>query len=550
MGAQYPELVSGSDRILAIAEAEEDSFIQTLKSGTTIFDLAADQLKSEKSKSLSADTAFKLHDTYGFPFDLTLEMAREQGLGVDEVGFRKLMNEQRDRAKADAKAKKSGHTDLTEYRGIVDKSGASKFVGYENISAEAKLTGLLVDGKSVKEASAGADIEITLDRTPFYAEGGGQLADGGKIKLANGAVIEIEDVQSPVPGLIVHRGRIISGVVKNGEQAVADIDLERRLAISRAHTATHMVHKAFREALGETATQAGSENAPGRFRFDFPSTSAVPISVLNDVESRVNELLISDLQVHSEVMSQDAAKAIGAMALFGEKYGDQVRVVSVGDWAKELCGGTHVTRSGQLGLVKLLSESSIGAGVRRVEALVGYDAYQYLAREHVLLNSLTEIIKGSRAEELPQRISELVEKMKGMEKELSGVRSTKAMAAAGELLKKVKPIGSVNLIIDQLADEIAVDDMRSISTDLRGKLKAGIVVLATITAGKPLIVAAVSPEAIKLGVKAGELIKTGSTVLGGGGGGKDDFAQGGGVDSGAIVKAFAEITKVINGKIN
>jgi len=550
MGAQYPELVSGSDRILAIAEAEEDSFIQTLKSGTTIFDLAADQLKSEKSKSLSADTAFKLHDTYGFPFDLTLEMAREQGLGVDEVGFRKLMNEQRDRAKADAKAKKSGHTDLTEYRGIVDKSGASKFVGYENISAEAKLTGLLVDGKSVKEASAGADIEITLDRTPFYAEGGGQLADGGKIKLANGAVIEIEDVQSPVPGLIVHRGRIISGVVKNGEQAVADIDLERRLAISRAHTATHMVHKAFREALGETATQAGSENAPGRFRFDFPSTSAVPISVLNDVESRVNELLISDLQVHSEVMSQDAAKAIGAMALFGEKYGDQVRVVSVGDWAKELCGGTHVTRSGQLGLVKLLSESSIGAGVRRVEALVGYDAYQYLAREHMLLNSLTEIIKGSRAEELPQRISELVEKMKGMEKELSGVRSAKAMAAAGELLKKVKPIGSVNLIIDQLADEIAVDDMRSISTDLRGKLKAGIVVLATIAAGKPLIVAAVSPEAIKLGVKAGELIKTGSTVLGGGGGGKDDFAQGGGVDSGAIVKAFAEITKVINGKIN
>ena len=550
MGAQYPELVSGSDRILAIAEAEEDSFIQTLKSGTTIFDLAADQLKSEKSKSLSADTAFKLHDTYGFPFDLTLEMAREQGLGVDEVGFRKLMNEQRDRAKADAKAKKSGHTDLTEYRGIVDKSGASKFVGYDNISAEAKLTGLLVDGKSVKEANAGADIEITLDRTPFYAEGGGQLADGGKIKLANGAVIEIDDVQSPVPGLIVHRGTIISGVVKNGEQAVANIDLERRLAISRAHTATHMVHKAFREALGETATQAGSENAPGRFRFDFPSTSAVPTSVLNDVESRVNELLISDLQVHSEVMSQDAAKAIGAMALFGEKYGDQVRVVSVGDWAKELCGGTHVTRSGQLGLVKLLSESSIGAGVRRVEALVGYDAYQYLAREHVLLNSLTEIIKGVRADELPQRISELVEKMKGMEKELSGVRSAKAMAAAGELLKKVNPIGGINLIIDQLADEIAVDDMRSISTDLRGKLKAGIVVLATITGGKPLLVAAVSPEAIKLGVKAGELIKTGSTVLGGGGGGKDDFAQGGGVDSGAIVKAFAEITKVINGKIN
>ena len=550
MGPQYPDLISGSERILAIAQAEEETFTQTLKSGTSIFDLAATQLKSEKSKSLSADTAFKLHDTYGFPFDLTLEMAREQGLGVDEVGFRKLMNEQRDRAKADAKAKKSGHTDLTEYRAIVDKSGTSKFVGYENISAEAMITGVLVDGKSVAEANIGAEIEITLDRTPFYAEGGGQLADGGKIQLSNGAVIQVEDVQSPLPGLIVHRGSVVSGVVKSGAPVIAGIDLERRLAISRAHTATHMVHKAFREALGETATQAGSENAPGRFRFDFPSTSAVPISVLNDVESRVNELLIADLQVHAQVMSQDAAKAMGAIALFGEKYGDQVRVVSVGDWAKELCGGTHVARSGQLGLVKLLSESSIGAGVRRVEALVGHDAYQYLAREHVLLNSLTEIIKGARADELPQRISELVEKMKLMEKELSAVRSAKALAATSQIANKAKKVRDINLIVEQLESEIAVDDMRSIAINLRGKVKSGVVVLSTISSGKPLLVAAVSPEAIKLGIKAGDLIKIGSATLGGGGGGKDDFAQGGGVDVSAISKALNEITKLIEGKVN
>ena len=550
MGPQYPELISGSARILAIAQAEEETFAQTLKSGTSIFDLAATQLKSEKVKSLSADTVFKLHDTYGFPFDLTLEMAREQGLGVDEVGFRKLMNEQRDRAKADAKAKKSGHTDLTEYRAIVDKSGTSKFIGYENISAEATITGVLVDGKSVTEANIGSDIEITLDRTPFYAEGGGQLADGGKIQLSNGAVIQIEDVQSPLPRLIVHRGNVVSGVVKTGAAVVADIDLERRLAISRAHTATHMVHKAFREALGETATQAGSENAPGRFRFDFPSTSAVPVSVLNDVESRVNELLIADLQVHAQVMSQDAAKAMGAIALFGEKYGDQVRVVSVGDWAKELCGGTHVARSGQLGLVKLLSESSIGAGVRRVEALVGHDAYQYLAREHVLLNSLTEIIKGARADELPQRISELVEKMKSMEKELSAVRSAKALAATSQIANKAKKIRDINLIVEQLESEIAVDDMRSIAINLREKVKSGVVVLSTISGGKPLLVAAVSPEAIKLGIKAGDLIKIGSTTLGGGGGGKDDFAQGGGIDASAITKALKEITLLIEGKVN
>ena len=550
MGPQYPELIKDSKRILSVAESEEDTFIQTLKSGTSIFDIAAEQSKGAKSKSLSADTAFKLHDTYGFPFDLTLEMAREQGLGVDEVGFKKLMNEQRDRAKADAKAKKSGHTDLTEYRAIVDKFGTTKFLGYENITTEAKLTGVLVNGKITSEVNAGSELEIMLDRTPFYAEGGGQLADSGVIKLANGAIVKIDDVQTPVPGLFVHRGTVVSGVVKSGESVVAEIDLQRRLAISRAHTATHMVHKAFREALGETATQAGSENAPGRFRFDFPSTSAVPTSVLNDVESRVNELLIADLQVSAEVMSQDAARAIGATALFGEKYGDQVRVVSVGDWAKELCGGTHVSRSGQLGLIKLLSESSIGAGVRRVEALVGHDAYKFLAREHVLLNSLTEIIKGVRAEELPQRISELVEKMKSMEKEMSAVNSAKALAAASELVKRNKSIGTANLIIEQLGNQISGEDMRAIALDLKGKLKTAIVVLATVNDAKPLLVAAVSAEAIKLGVKAGELIKVGSTILGGGGGGKDDFAQGGGLDAGAITKAFTEITKFITGKIN
>ena len=550
MGPQYPELIKDTKRILSVAESEEDTFIQTLKSGTSIFDIAAEQSKGAKSKSLSADTAFKLHDTYGFPFDLTLEMAREQGLEVDEAGFKKLMNEQRDRAKADAKAKKSGHTDLTEYRAIVDKYGTTKFLGYENISTEAKLTGVLVNGKVASEVNAGSELEIMLDRTPFYAEGGGQLADNGVIKLANGAVVKIEDVQTPVPGLFVHRGTVVSGVVKSGEAVVAEIDLQRRLAISRAHTATHMVHKAFREALGETATQAGSENAPGRFRFDFPSTSAVPTSVLNDVESRVNELLIADLQVSAQVMTQDAARAMGATALFGEKYGDQVRVVSVGDWAKELCGGTHVSRSGQLGLVKLLSESSIGAGVRRVEALVGHDAYKFLAREHVLLNSLTEIIKGVRAEELPQRISELVEKMRSMEKEMSAVNSAKAMAAAGELVKKNKSIGSASLIIEQLGNQISGEDMRAIALDLKSKLKTAIVVLATVNDAKPLLVAAVSADAIKLGIKAGELIKVGSAILGGGGGGKDDFAQGGGLDAGAITKAFTEITKFITEKIN
>ena len=548
MGPQYPELISDQKRILAVSIAEEESFLQTLKSGTQIFDLASTQLKAQKKSVLPGDEVFKLHDTYGFPFDLTLEMAREEGLEVDEDGFRRLMNEQRDRAKADAKAKKSGHTDLSEYKKIADSKGASTFVGYTQIESEAVVNGILVDGISVQSAISGSEVEIVLDRTPFYAEGGGQLADGGRVTLANGAVVEIDDVQNPVNGLSVHRGRVISGEVALGSQALAAIDLERRNAISRAHTATHMVHKAFREILGETATQAGSENSPGRFRFDFPSTGAVPDSVLNEVEARVNTLLLDNLEVTAETMSQDAAKKIGAMALFGEKYGDQVRVVSVGDWARELCGGTHVSASGQLGLIKLLSESSVGAGVRRVEALVGVDAYKYLAREHLLLNSLTEIVKGARPEELPERISDLLNKIKEIEKELATVRSAQAMSQVGSLAEKAVVVNGISVIATALGDGIAADDLRKIATDLKNRSANSVVALVSVVEGKAVLVAAVSDGAKSAGVKAGALVKIGSTILGGGGGGKDDFAQGGGTNLDQISVALSAITDAISGK--
>ena len=548
MGPQYPELIADKNRILAVSVAEEESFLQTLKSGTQIFDMASTQLKASKKKLLPGAEVFKLHDTYGFPFDLTLEMAREEGLEVDEEGFRRLMNEQRDRAKADSKAKKSGHTDLSEYKKIADAKGASTFVGYTHNESESVINGILVDGISVASAISGQDVEIVLNRTPFYAEGGGQLADGGRITLANGAFIEIEDVQTPVNGLSVHRGRVISGEVSTGSKALAAIDLERRNAISRAHTATHMVHKAFREILGETATQAGSENSPGRFRFDFPSTGAVSDLVLNEVESRVNTLLLDNLAVTAETMTQDAAKKIGAMALFGEKYGDQVRVVSVGDWARELCGGTHVERSGQLGVVKLLSESSVGAGVRRVEALVGVDAYKFLAREHILLNSLTEIIKGARAEELPERISDLLAKIKDIEKELAGVRSAQAMGQIGALADTARIINGTSVVTAVLPDGITGDDLRKIALDLKARAPQSAIALISSSEGKPVLVVAVSDAAKAAGLKAGALVKIGSTVLGGGGGGKDDFAQGGGTDSSKSQIALAAIVDSISGK--
>jgi len=462
-------------------------------------------------------------------------------LQIDGDGFKRLMKEQKERAKADAKAKKTGHTDLSEYRNIAEKAKALEFVGYEHLSAEASIVGVLVDGKSEKSVSVGNEIEIVLDRTPFYAEGGGQLADGGVIRTSDGAIIEIDDVQAPLPGLFVHRGRVSDGEVRIGTKVFAEIDRERRAGISRAHTATHMVHKAFREILGETATQAGSENAPGRFRFDFPSTGAVPKSALDEVELRVNTLLADDLVVTAEEMSIDEAKSMGAMALFGEKYGERVRVVSVGDWARELCGGTHVHRSGQLGLIKLLSESSIGSGVRRVEALVGVDAFSYLAREHVILNSLTELIKGTRPEDLPERISKLLQKIKEMEKEFKVIKLAQAREKIPGLVSSAEKLGKLSVVINHFEGELGGDELRTLALELREKLKGAVVILSSVVEDRVVLVCATDELSRSSGVKAGELAKRASQILGGGGGGKDDFAQGGGTDTSGLKAAFAAL---------
>lgn len=526
MGPQYPELITDQKRIEEVTAAEESTFRETLKSGTQIFEVASRRAIESGSKKLDAIDAFKLHDTYGFPFDLTLEMATEAGLSIDEAGFRSLMKEQKDRAKADAKAKKTGHTDVSEYRRILEASSSTDFVGYHQSMAEAKVVGVLTQGKSVKSGTG--DVEVVLDRTPFYAEGGGQLSDHGEIHLANGAIVDVFDVQSPLPGLFVHRGTVVQGEIEVGALAQAKIDHERRIGISRAHTATHMVHKAFREVLGETATQAGSENAPGRFRFDFPSTSPVSSMSLQEVEGRVNSLLLSNLPVIAQEMSQDEAKAMGAMALFGEKYGDRVRVVSVGDWARELCGGTHVAASGELGLIKLLSESSIGSGVRRVEALVGVDAFSFLAREHLLLGRITELVKATKVEELPERIEHLLNSLKEAERDLASVRISRAIEELTPRLSSGEVHDGVTWFAQLLAYPLGGDELRQVALALRDRRPSSAIVLATVVAGKVVLVAATDSAAREKGVKAGALVKAGSSVLKGGGGGKDDFAQGGG----------------------
>ncbi|WP_286967096.1 MULTISPECIES: alanine--tRNA ligase [Arsenicicoccus] len=543
MSRSYPELKRDFSRISQIAYAEEEAFRRTLTSGTTILDSAVSAVKTSGAGVLGGDKAFQLHDTYGFPIDLTLEMAAEQGVSVDEEGFRRLMGEQRARAKADARAKKQGHGDAHAYRELADALGhAVEFTGYDEVRSEARVSGLVVDGESTRSAAAGQDVEIVLDRTPFYAEGGGQLADGGRIELDNGAVIEVRDVQKPIHGLIVHKATVVSGEVVPGLAAHALVDLQRRRAISRAHTATHMVHKAIREALGDTATQAGSENAPGRFRFDFNATSAAPVSVLNEVESKVNTMLLEDLEVRADVMTQEEAVATGAMALFGEKYGNEVRVISVGEWARELCGGTHAQRSGQLGVVKLLGEASIGSGVRRVEALVGSDAYDFLAREAAIVGQLTADLKV-RSEELPERISSILGKLKDAEREITAMRQQQALAASGRLASEAKDVYGVSFVGHQ-AQGVSGDDLRALVLDLRGRLgndRPAVVAAATESKGRPVVIVATNERAREWGIKAGELVRVAAQTLGGGGGGKDDLAQGGGQDAAKIGDALTQV---------
>jgi alanyl-tRNA synthetase len=475
-------------------------------------------------------------------------MAAEQGLAVDEDEFRRLMTEQRERAKADARARKTGTVDVSVYRSLADDLTAPvEFTGYDEVASEATVRGLVLGDKPAVSAHDGDELEVVLDRTPFYAEGGGQLADHGIIELAGGGRIEVLDVQSPITGLIVHRARVVAGEVSLGAGVLGVVDVERRRSISRSHTATHMVHKAFREALGETATQAGSENAPGRFRFDFAATSAVPRSVLGDVEARVNELLVADLEVHAEIMSQEQAMAAGAMALFGEKYGDRVRVVSVGEWARELCGGTHARRSGQLGLVKLLGESSIGKGVRRVEALVGLDAFHFLAREHVLVEQLTDVLRV-RPEELADRVGALVEQLRDAQKELDRLRQGRLLADAPALAKSARDVYGVAFVGHHAPDDSGADDLRRLALQIRAELapdRPGVVAVAGVTGERPGVVVAVNDRGREWNLRAGTLVRIAAEVLGGGGGGKDDVAQGGGTDPGRVEDALVRVEHAV-----
>ena len=536
MGPQYPDLVAGAGRVTTVAVTEEAAFLETLSKGATVFDTAVPAAR-QAGGVLSGSAAFSLHDTYGFPIDLTLEMAAEQGLSVDEPGFRTLMAEQRRLGKQDARAKRTGGVDTSAYRTLLEVAGATEFTGYAEVRSEATLRGLLRDGAVVASASEGEQVDVVLDRSPFYAEAGGQLADGGLLRLADGTLLEVADVQKALPDLTVHRARVVSGQARLGASVLAEVDVERRRAVSRAHTATHLVHKALRAALGEQATQAGSLNAPGRFRFDFASPSAVPASVLVDVEQEINEVALADLEVRSFVTSQDEARRIGAMALFGEKYGDAVRVVEVGDYARELCGGTHAARSGQLGVVTLLSEASIGSGVRRVEGLVGLDAYAYLAREQVVLGQLAAAFKVPSAE-VPDRVAATVARLREVKKELAQVRAGAVLQQAGAFAAGAQDVSGVAYVGVQAPAGTSGDLVRQLALDVRGRLPGPGVVLVAAGGERVTLVAAVNEAGRARGLSANAVLREAAAAVGGKGGGKADVAQSGGTDPSGIDEAL------------
>ncbi|MEV4142529.1 alanine--tRNA ligase [Amycolatopsis sp. NPDC049691] len=546
MAPTYPELIDGFDRISEVVRIEEEAFLSTLTSGSRIFDLAAEETKRGGGDVLAGDKAFQLHDTYGFPIDLTLEMAAEQGLTVDEEGFRTLMNEQRTRAKADAAARKTGHGDLSEYRKVLEQHGETEFLGYTDLQAEAKVVALLEDGQPVRSVSAGKKAELVLDRTPFYAESGGQVADTG-VLVGDGVELKVLDVQKIVPGLYVHRVEVEQGEVGLDTKLTGSVDAHRRLSIERSHSATHLVHAAVRGAYGKRAAQAGSLNSPGRMRFDFTTPGSVSADVLTEVEQEVNDYLQTNVEVQSYTTTKDKALELGAVALFGEKYGNDVRVVDMGDYSRELCGGTHVERIGQLGLVKLVSDASIGSGVHRVEALVGTDALKYVRKEQLLVSQLANTFKVP-SDQLPGRIDDVLTRLKNAEKEIAQLKTQQVLGSAGALVDKAQEIGGVTVVAEVVPD-VDGNGLRALASDIRGRLgsRPGVVALFSPSGEKLSFVVATTKAAQDKGIAAGKLVPSFAEKIGGRGGGKPDMAQGGGTNPAGAADAVTALRSAIAG---
>jgi alanyl-tRNA synthetase len=545
MSAAYPDVAQEYDRVEGLAVAEEESFLKTLEAGTTILDVAVADTQKAGEGALAGDTAFLLHDTYGFPIDLTLEIAEESGLTVDRASFDALMGEQRNRAKSDARSKKSALADLSVY-GEFRASGETVFTGYDTLGTHTKILGILLGGQTVSSASEGQQVEVILAQTPLYAESGGQVSDGGTLRGDSG-VARVLDVQKPIPGLISHTVTIESGALGVGETVLAEVDALTRYEGQRAHSATHLVHAALRDTLGPHATQAGSLNRAGYMRLDFSWNQALSPDAEASIESIVNSAIRDDLEVTTRILPVDEAKALGAMALFGEKYGDTVRMVDIGGpWSRELCAGTHVGRSSQIGVVSILGESSVSSTARRIEALVGTAAVQNFSVEKALMRRLTSMLKTPR-ENIPTRVEELVEQVKALEKKVSQAGQAGLHAMVPTVISQFRE-GRVGSVVSEVNGVNSADDLRSLVGAVAGSLPEGahVVALGTLIEGRGTIVIAASPAAIAAGAHAGELVKIASATMGGGGGGKPQLAQGGGPEGSALASALKDVATALD----
>ncbi|MCZ2402733.1 alanine--tRNA ligase [Paenarthrobacter sp. Z7-10] len=544
MKGAYPQVETDFERISRIAYAEEKAFLRTIASGTARLEDAVVESKAA-GRPLSGADAFALHDTYGFPIDLTLEMADEAGLAVDETAFRALMLEQRQRAQADAREKKTGHADLGVFHELLSQ-GATVFTGYDDLDGQSRVRGILSGGQRVERAAAGSEVELVLAETPFYAEAGGQAADTGLI-TGDGFVLEVLDVQRPVKGLSVHKAIVREGELGADALVKASVDRERRHAAEQAHTGTHIVHAALHQILGPEALQRGSFNKAGYLRFDFAWGEGLSTATRSEIEEVSNIAIRNNYRVDTKVMGLADAKALGAMALFGENYGNEVRVVEIdGAWSRELCGGTHVANTSLIGSLTLLGEQSVGSGNRRVEAFVGMDAFRHLAAERALVTELTDLLKVP-SNQLQERVAATLAKLRTAEKELDRLRKEQLAATAGNLLATARDYAGVRVIAHDAGPINAAEDLRSLAMDLRSRLGgAASTVAVTGTAnGRPMVLVATNEAARAAGVRAGALVKLAAGILGGGGGGKDDVAQGGGSDAGKIPAALTAIVDAI-----
>ena len=541
----YPELEEKSDYIQKVIRIEEERFEATVDQGLSILNEFISETKAKNQKILPGAMVFKLHDTYGFPLDLTREIAEENGLGIDEEGFRKEMNEQKTKAREALKNRDNSAWGDSIYSKL-DKNVKTEFVGYGSSEAEAKVVYIIRDDEVVSSAQEGDRVTVILDRTPFYAESGGQVGDTGFIEGKEG-LFKVEDCKKTPDGKYLHSGIVQTGIVENGSMVKAVIDVKRRAAISRNHTTTHLLHKALKNVLGDHVNQAGSLVEPDRLRFDFSHFSSISQEELKRIEREVNERILESIAVDAREMSIDEAKKQGATALFGEKYGNVVRVVKIGDYSMELCGGTHITTTSQAGLVKVLGESGVAAGVRRLEALTGDVALEYFNDREKMLNEIAAALKTTPQDSM-KKIEAMTAEAKNVQKEVEQLRNKLVSGALDEVLSKVVEVKGIKVLTARF-DQLDMEGLRNTSDTLKNKIGSGVIVLGTGFGDKVNFVVTATKDAVEKGVHSGNIIKEVARIAGGGGGGRPDMAQAGGKDISKMDEALEAAKKVVEGQI-